>query len=117
MADKLLEKIRNLENESSRFWSHITSRYYDFNQNETDSRMALKISKASLLEFYDNYIAATAPNRCKASVHIASAKVAGTSAADLLEAMDGITFIESEDLLDLQSQLELTSYPTPVITE
>lgn len=114
MADKLLEKNRNLENESSRMWSHITSRYCDFEQHLTDSALILIITRAELLEFFDANIAASAPNRAKASVHIISSKNVTKSFSELAEGSTDVTFVEAQDLPDLHSQLELTEHAMPV---
>ena len=105
-----MEKLRNLENESSRLWSHITSRYCDFGQNQKDSEMILKISKLDLIKFFDKHFARSSETRVKASVHICSAK----NYKDPAEDPNGeITFVEAQDLDDLHSQLELTDYPIP----
>jgi insulysin len=73
LVGKCNEKLKNLNRESSRMWSHITSRYFDFNQLKNDSVLISEISKLELLAFYDENI--LGKDRRRASVHLKSLKI------------------------------------------
>ena len=67
---KRLEKIKNLDQESSRFWSHISNEYLDFLSREHDVSHLKPLTKSDLIEFFSHYINPTSPSRAKLSVHM-----------------------------------------------
>lgn len=67
---KRLEKIKNLDQESSRFWSHISNEYLDFLSREHDVSHLKPLTKSDLIEFFNHYINPTSPSRAKLSVHM-----------------------------------------------
>ena len=67
---KRLEKIKNLDQESSRFWSHISNEYLDFLSREHDVSHLKPLTKPDLIEFFNHYIHPTSPSRAKLSVHM-----------------------------------------------
>ena len=67
---KRLEKIKNLDQESSRFWSHISNEYFDFLAREHDVSHLKPLTKSDLVEFFNHYINPTSPSRAKLSVHM-----------------------------------------------
>lgn len=67
---KRLEKIKNLDQESSRFWSHISNEYLDFLSREHDVSHLKPLSQSDLIEFYNHYIKPTSPSRAKLSIHM-----------------------------------------------
>ncbi|KAL9126635.1 MAG: hypothetical protein Q9175_007885, partial [Cornicularia normoerica] len=67
---KRLEKIKNLDQESSRFWSHISNEYLDFLSREHDVSHLKPLSQSDLIEFYNHYINPTSPSRAKLSIHM-----------------------------------------------
>lgn len=69
LITKRLEKIKNLDQESSRFWSHIGGEYYDFLQREKEVEHLRPLTKHDLVEFYQHYIHPTSPTRAKLSIH------------------------------------------------
>ena len=70
LINKRLEKIKNLNQESSRFWNHVSSEYFDFLQVERDAAQLKPLSKSDMIEFYEHFIHPTSPNRAKLSVHM-----------------------------------------------
>ena len=70
LINKRLEKIKNLDQESFRFWSKISSEYFDFLKVEHDVAHLRPLTKADLIEFFDHYIHPTSPTRAKLSVHM-----------------------------------------------
>lgn len=75
LISKKQEKDKNLGQEGGKYWAHIHSGYYEFDQVETDVRELQTISKSSLLEFVDKYIMPSSAEARKISVHLQSQKV------------------------------------------
>ena len=67
---KRLEKIKNLDQESTRFWSHISNEYLDFLSREHDVSYLKPLTKPDLIDFFQHYINPTSPSRAKLSVHM-----------------------------------------------
>ena len=67
---KRLEKIKNLDQESTRFWSHISNEYLDFLSREHDVSYLKPLTKSDLIDFFQHYINPTSPSRAKLSVHM-----------------------------------------------
>lgn len=70
VINKRLEKLKNLDQESSRFWGHISSESFDFLQRELEAEHLKPISKSDMVEFFEHYIHPTSPHRAKLSVHM-----------------------------------------------
>ncbi|KMQ45885.1 hypothetical protein HL42_3385 [Trichophyton rubrum] len=70
IINKRLEKLKNLSSETSRFWSHIGSEYFDFTQHEIDAAVLEDITKDDIIAFYRQYIDPSSPTRAKLSVHM-----------------------------------------------
>src|SRR5205085_9922847 len=56
IINKKLEKLKNLGSETSRFWSHIGSEYFDFVQHEADAEAVGNLSKPEVIDFFRQYI-------------------------------------------------------------
>lgn len=61
LASKNLTKLKNLHEESSRFWSAITDGYYDFTQKEDDVEILETITKDEFLEFFARVMSPETP--------------------------------------------------------
>ncbi len=70
LVNKRLEKIKNLDQESARFWSHISDEYLDFLQRDHDVEHIKPLTKDEMVEFFNYYIHPTSPVRAKLSVHM-----------------------------------------------
>ena len=82
LINKRLEKLKNLTQESSRFWGHIGSEYYDFLRVEHDVAHIKPLTKADMLQFFHYYVHPLSPTRAKLSIHMiaqASPKAVGGS--------------------------------------
>ncbi|KAG0170307.1 Insulinase (Peptidase M16) [Apophysomyces sp. BC1034] len=71
---KKLEKDKNLGQEGHKYWTHIHSGYYEFNQVDKDVQELKTVTKESLLEFMSTYIDPTSSSVRKISVHLQSQK-------------------------------------------
>lgn len=70
LINKRLEKLKNLDQETSRFWSAISSEYLNFRQKEHDVDYIKPLSKSDMLDFFKQYIDPTSPTRAKLSVQM-----------------------------------------------
>ncbi|CCU81260.1 a-pheromone processing metallopeptidase Ste23 [Blumeria hordei DH14] len=70
LITKRLEKMKNLDQESGRLWSHIDSEYYDFELALKDAAEVKILTKNDMIEFFDHYICPTSPSRSKLAVHL-----------------------------------------------
>ncbi|PYH90104.1 LuxS/MPP-like metallohydrolase [Aspergillus ellipticus CBS 707.79] len=70
VVNKRLEKLKNLDSETSRFWSHIGSEYFDFVQNENDAANARALTKADIMQFYQQFVEPQSPTRAKLAIHL-----------------------------------------------
>jgi len=84
LINKRLEKLKNLGQESTRFWTHISTEYLDFVQNENDVAHLRVLTKKDLINFFDHYINPTSPARAKLSIHM----IAQLSAKSIGDTMD-----------------------------
>ncbi|KAF8460600.1 Metalloenzyme, LuxS/M16 peptidase-like protein [Kalaharituber pfeilii] len=85
LINKRLEKVKNLDQESMRFWNHIMDDFYDFTQRDEEVAILRTINKVDLLEFYQTYIHSSSPQRAKLSIHlIAERSTAKNASANLL---------------------------------
>ncbi|KAJ5688808.1 hypothetical protein N7462_003200 [Penicillium macrosclerotiorum] len=70
VINKRLEKLKNLGSETSRYWSHVGSEYFDFLQHETDAANVRLLTKQDLTAFYKQYIQPGSTTRAKLSIHL-----------------------------------------------
>ncbi|EJD07221.1 insulin-degrading enzyme [Fomitiporia mediterranea MF3/22] len=64
------EKLKNLGEESTRFWSEIQMGYYNFQRNEKDAELIKSITKQDVLNMYKTSIDPSSPLRSKISIHM-----------------------------------------------
>ncbi|KAG7129377.1 Insulin-degrading enzyme like protein [Verticillium longisporum] len=67
---KRLEKVKNLDQESSRHWTQIASEYYTFELAQQDAEHIKKLTKANMVEFYRTFVKPGSATRAKVSVHL-----------------------------------------------
>ncbi|KAI8912435.1 Metalloenzyme, LuxS/M16 peptidase-like protein [Gorgonomyces haynaldii] len=102
-VNNLLEKPKNLNQHSNRLWNIISSRYYDFDRNETDASFVQSIQKQQLVQFYQHAI--VGPERRKISVHMVSQKLKDTQ-------RQGQELVD-EDVQEQKKQWPLSEPPVP----
>ncbi|OJJ43998.1 hypothetical protein ASPZODRAFT_18773 [Penicilliopsis zonata CBS 506.65] len=82
VINKRLEKLKNLGSETTRYWSHIGSEYFDFLQNENDAAGVRSLTKADIVQFYNQFIAPQSSTRAKLSIHLIAQSNTNGNAAD-----------------------------------
>lgn len=70
LINKHLEKLKNLDQESARFWNHISNEYLHFQQREHDVKFIEPLSKGDMIGFFKQYIDPTSKTRAKLSIHM-----------------------------------------------
>jgi insulysin len=70
IINKRLEKLKNLGSETSRFWTHIGSEYFNFLQHEIDAAAVRALTKPDIVAFYRQYIDPSSASRAKISIHL-----------------------------------------------
>ncbi|OJT06440.1 Insulin-degrading enzyme [Trametes pubescens] len=74
---KKLERAKNLHEETSRFWAHIRSGYYDFLRHEEDASLIRELALPEVVATYDALVRPStgAKTRKKLSVHLLSQEI------------------------------------------
>ena len=72
VINKRLEKLKNLDQECNRFYSHISNEYYNFVQADVDANVVRPLTKREMIDFFNYYIHPTSPHRAKLSVHLSA---------------------------------------------
>lgn len=65
MVDLILEKDKNLNQETARYWDEIASRSYLFDRNIKEAAMVASLTPTDLLGFYDEHFSADGARRRK----------------------------------------------------
>ncbi|KAF2721146.1 LuxS/MPP-like metallohydrolase [Polychaeton citri CBS 116435] len=81
VINKRLEKLKNLNSETGRFWVHIAKEDLDFEQSYHDAESVEQTTKEDMLEFFNTYISPTSATRKKCAVHLV-AKASSSTATD-----------------------------------
>ncbi|TPX70225.1 hypothetical protein SpCBS45565_g01950 [Spizellomyces sp. 'palustris'] len=117
LAARMLEKDKNLGQESHRLWTHVSSRYYNFDQHIEDADLVKCVTQDSLLEFYDTFIALSAPERRKLSVHVRSQKSGSPADEDAQAILDdprNILIVTDDEVAEIKAGWELSKGAVPV---
>lgn len=70
LVNTYLERPGSLTQESIRFWNHIASESYDFEQADHDIAHLKLITKPELIEFFKQYVSPFSSVRAKLAVHM-----------------------------------------------
>ncbi|TGO62295.1 hypothetical protein BELL_1121g00020 [Botrytis elliptica] len=70
LITKRLEKLKNLDQESNRLWSHIDYEYFDFELVHHDAANVKALTKEDMIQFYNQFILPSSPLRSKLSIHL-----------------------------------------------
>jgi len=70
--------LKNLDQESSRHWSHIDSEYFDFELVHEDAITIRALSKSDMIQFFEHYVSPSSTKRAKLAIHL---HAQGSSAA------------------------------------
>lgn len=112
LITKMLEKKKNLAQESYRIWNHIHSGYFDFEQHLLDAETVGTLALEDAVSFYVTYIKAGAASRRKLSVHVKSQLA--TLCAEGEEILKANRVVIKDGIHGLKGELALGPSSTPV---
>ncbi|KAF2455474.1 a-pheromone processing metallopeptidase Ste23 [Lineolata rhizophorae] len=96
MINKRLEKLKNLSQETNRFWGHIMSEAFDFEAVDHDVAALSTLTKPDMQAFFSHYISPSSPStRAKLSVHLVAQSSSSAIAATNAPAHDTAALQES----------------------
>ncbi|KAF2769156.1 LuxS/MPP-like metallohydrolase [Teratosphaeria nubilosa] len=98
LINKRLEKLKNLGEESARFWHHVTSEVFDFEIVSRDVENIEPLTKDDILDFHRTFFM-PGPTRAKVSTHL----VAQASAEDVAAKIEPGT--QLKELVNAVSQV------------
>ncbi|OCH85237.1 LuxS/MPP-like metallohydrolase [Obba rivulosa] len=111
---KLLEKPKNLREETARFWGAMRAGHYDFARREADAAAITALTREEVLQTYDRLVAPSSAgiSRKKVSIQLVSQQM-----KDVAPAVDNVALV-SEDVED-EFKASLGCYPAvlPVFSE
>ncbi|KAH6952380.1 hypothetical protein BKA56DRAFT_461748, partial [Ilyonectria sp. MPI-CAGE-AT-0026] len=65
-----LEKLRNLDQESSRHWAQIASEFYDFELAQLDAARIKPLTKLEVMEFFNQHFNPFSTQRARLSIYL-----------------------------------------------
>ncbi|KOS15541.1 ste23-metalloprotease involved in a-factor processing [Malassezia pachydermatis] len=83
LLHKRQETVKNLAEETMRFWQSIHSGYYDFLHRERDVAVLPTLTKDDMIAFMEHYIHPSSPHRAKTVTHLDAQTEPGTSSTPL----------------------------------
>ncbi|CAG8979190.1 hypothetical protein HYALB_00000326 [Hymenoscyphus albidus] len=135
LITKRLEKLKNLDQESSRLWMAIDSEYFDFELAREDAANIKSLTKAEMIEYYNYFILPSSPSRAKLAIHL-NAQTPDTAAVEnglktlalnkdkkdeedgevvpVVTAGNGTTPYIITDVREFKSRLQVSAGPQPV---
>ena len=63
MIEKILQKDKNLSQETARHWAEISCSAYEFDRREATAAVLKSIAKQQVVEFMDTFLVPGAPQR------------------------------------------------------
>ncbi|KAK1060679.1 metalloprotease [Friedmanniomyces endolithicus] len=84
LINKRLEKLKNLGQETGRFWHHVTNEVFDFELVHRDVEHIEPLTKDDMLEFYRTFFDPKSATRSKVAIHM----IAQASAEAIAEKTD-----------------------------
>lgn len=102
LVQKWTEKLKNMNEETSRFWSHVESGYLDFARREHDTALLSSITKEDVLAMFKEFIDPISTTRSKLSVHMRpqktpAIKLSSQAAQSFLASLRNASVIVDED--------------------
>jgi insulysin len=70
LCDSMLEKCKNLSEESTKHWNMIKNRSYHFSRLQDIAQAIRPLKKFDVLRFFDRYLLAPSPHRSKLSIQL-----------------------------------------------
>ncbi|KUI56296.1 hypothetical protein VP1G_03557 [Cytospora mali] len=114
LSIRLLEKMKNLDQETSRIWNQISTEYYDFESSTKTVECVKGLAKEDMVEFFNKYINPSSPDRAKISVWMIAQATSDVSTKQISELVTSLelksTEREAEAATDLQARLSAAGH-------
>ncbi|KXX73626.1 Insulin-degrading enzyme [Madurella mycetomatis] len=108
IIDKRLERLKYMEQESNRHWSHIHNEYYAFDNAQQDAAYIKPLTKEDMIEFFNHYIHPCSPSRAKIAVYLeaqSKSDVSTKQISELIKTLGLSTTDAAQAATDLQTRL------------
>ncbi|KAK2595763.1 metalloprotease [Conoideocrella luteorostrata] len=113
LTNALLEKLRNLNQESSRHWTQISNEYYDFEQGQQDAAYVKTLARSEMRQFFNTYLSPSSTTRGRISVHL-RARGAGEVDTKMANGLtNGISAVDSAQEITDVRQFKAGLLPSP----
>jgi len=107
------QKLKNLNEESKRFWAHVETGYLDFQQKRKDAVILQTVTKAEVLSLFSDFIDPASSRRSKLSVHMKPTKSV-LKKFSLAAAHGFLSLLRSQNVpVDEEQYLELSAREPP----
>ena len=70
LISRRLEKLKNLDSETTRLWGYINGEYFNFYQVDKDVAEIRALTKHDIVEFFAKYVDPESSTRAKVSIHL-----------------------------------------------
>ncbi|KAK9241369.1 Metalloenzyme, LuxS/M16 peptidase-like protein [Lipomyces kononenkoae] len=116
---KRKEKLKNLGEETARYWNQIENGYYDFTRNDEEAEILSTIGKDEVLDLFYTYIHPSSSTRSKIVVHLQSqCPPPLPTLADVLKSklseFARLNGLSAEDLISEDQLVELSTREDPL---
>ncbi|KAL2024660.1 hypothetical protein VTK56DRAFT_6861 [Thermocarpiscus australiensis] len=113
IIDKRLERLKYMEQESNRHWSHIHTEYYAFDNAQRDAEAIRPLTKADMIDFFNHYIHPCSPSRAKIAVYLeaqAKSDVSTKQISELVKTLELGSTASAQAATDLQARLSAAGH-------
>ncbi|KAL6301582.1 insulin-degrading enzyme [Sparassis latifolia] len=112
------EGVKNLAEETGRYWTHIDSGYLDFLRRESDALLVKSITKEDVLSLFMSRVHHSSPSRAKLSVHVRSQKKpVQRISIPAMKALEAILTQRGIHITDTEGWRELTKDGEPLVSQ
>ncbi|KAG4071853.1 hypothetical protein HA402_006014 [Bradysia odoriphaga] len=116
LAAQKLEKPKRLSTQFNKFLNEISLQLYHFERAEKEVVILRTVTKAELIEYYENFILFSGPRNCALSIHIVSTAEGGIGHSDVTEEKPARPdMVVISDLAAFKSSKELYAVAQPYI--
>jgi insulysin len=123
VIDRKNEQLRNLSQETKRYFEQIGSGFYEFDEVDVSTRELKATDKEELLAFFMRYVHPSSTSRRQISVHLQSQKskasederlAAAVCNAAIADVSSEATVITPDTIKQFKEDCEVMDYPRPV---
>lgn len=117
LAAQKLEKPKRLSTQFNKFLNEISLQQYHFERAEKEVVILRAVTKAELIEYYENFILFSGPRNCALSIHIVSTAEGGIGNSETVEENPTRPneLVVISDLASFKSSKELYAVGQPYI--